>query len=147
MKSTVLLKLLAVAVLAYVAVLALRPAKSPGEVAAESWLKLVDSGDSSQSWDQSSEFFRARVARDAWVADLERDRRPLGRAHSRKLKSAQYVGCPAGFAFGRCMRIRYQVSCDGPPSAIETVGMVKEDGHWRVAGYFLNTKETVGMMP
>ena len=134
------LKLLAIAVLAYVVFLVLRPAKSPGEVAAESWLAVVDSGGYSQSWDQASEYFKSRVTRDDWVADLRRDHQPLGRARSRRVKSAQYIACPSGITLGHCMRIRYQASYENLPSAIENVGVVKEDGQWRVAGYFLNTE-------
>jgi hypothetical protein len=137
--------LVAIAALAFVAIFVLTRAKSPGQVAAESWLALVDSGHYDQSWDHTSEYFKSRVARADWIDNLGRDRR-IGRARSRRLMSAQYIPCPAEFPFGHCMRIRYHVSYEKLlsgeklPSGIETVGVLKENGQWRVSGYFLDTE-------
>ena len=50
------------------------------EGAASNWLKLVDSGNYAQSWDNTGTVLKANVARDQWQELLLRNRRPVGRA-------------------------------------------------------------------
>ena len=68
--------------------------------AAEEWLNLVDNGDYSDSWSESSEYFRNAVNKQEWERSMRAFRKPLGNVVSRKVKSATYQtsvpGAPDG---------------------------------------------------
>ena len=70
------------------------------EAAADDWLKLVDSGNYAQSWQEASSTFRAAVTKQDWEQKLRVVRVPLGAVVSRQLTSAEYTtklpGAPDG---------------------------------------------------
>jgi hypothetical protein len=108
------------------------------EAAAEAWLKFVDSGDYSQSWQDASSLFKAAVTEKDWEQKLNAARGPLGALISRTLKSADYKTALPGAPDGQYVVIRYDSSFANKKSAIETVTpMLDKDGHWRVSGYFI----------
>jgi hypothetical protein len=108
------------------------------EVAAESWLSLVDSGEYARSWDQAAEFFRSKVTKPQWEEMLGTVRSPLGKVNSRKLASARSVKELPNAPKADYVVIQYATSFANLPSAIETVvPMLDKDGRWRVSGYFV----------
>jgi hypothetical protein len=105
---------------------------------AERWLQLVDSGKFGESWDDSSSFFKAAVARDQWEHMLHATRDPLGKLQSRTLKSATYTKSLPGAPDGEYVVIRDESNFENKQSAIETVvPMLDKDGVWRVSGYYI----------
>jgi uncharacterized protein DUF4019 len=106
--------------------------------AADSWLKLVDAGDYTQSYNDASIFFKSRVTEDAWVATVGAVRKPFGDLLSRKLKNAQYATSLPGAPDGEYVVIQYDTSFANKKAAVETVTpMLDKDGKWRVSGYFI----------
>src|SRR5688500_871100 len=59
------------------------------QVAADSWLKLVDDGKYEASWDQAAKLFKGAVTKDQWKQAAVGVREPLGKVVSRKLKSQE----------------------------------------------------------
>ncbi len=108
------------------------------ETAAEAWLKFVDSGDYSQSWQDASSLFKAAVTEKDWERQLSGARLPLGALISRKLTSAEYKTEVPGAPDGQYVVIKYETSFANKKSAVETVTpMLDKDGKWKVSGYFI----------
>jgi hypothetical protein len=105
---------------------------------ADSWLALVDSGKYADSWQESSQLFKAHVTREQWQSMLHATRDPLGKMHSRKLKSATYTKALPGAPDGEYVVIHYESSFEHKQSAVETITpMLDKDRKWRVSGYFI----------
>ena len=107
------------------------------QVAAESWLKVIDEGKYAMSWAQAARLFRDNLSRSQWQQMVNRMRAPLGVFVSRKLKSREYAeGKMRGAPDGQYVVLKYETVFRGKPAAIElVVSMVDIDGAWRVSAY------------
>ena len=108
------------------------------QLAAESWLKLVDAGEHGESWEQAAALFKGAVTRDQWKQAMSAARSPLGRLVSRKIKSRRYAEQLPGAPDGKYVILQFDTVFQNKASAVETVTpMVDGDGAWRVSGYFI----------
>ena len=116
------------------------------QAAAESWLKLVDGGHYSASWDQAAKLFKDAVKQTEWDQMAQGVRTPLGRLVSRTLKSREYTekmpttrvigGKVYTWGTGKYVVIQYDAVFANKASAVETVvPMADPDGVWRVSAY------------
>jgi len=116
------------------------------QAAAESWLKLVDGGNYSASWDQAAKVFKGAVKQTDWGEMAQGVRTPLGKLVSRRLKSREYTekapttrvigGKVYTWGAGKYVIIQYDAVFANKASAVETViPMADPDGVWRVSGY------------
>jgi hypothetical protein len=106
--------------------------------AADNWLSLVDVGKYSESWTQTSSFFRDRVPQEAWAQQASVARDPLGALVSRKLANAHYTTSLPGAPDGRYVVLKYKSSFAHKKAAVETVTTVRDsNGTWRVSGYYI----------
>jgi hypothetical protein len=119
-----------------------------GQAAAESWLRLVDSGNYSASWSQAAKVLKGAVKETEWSQTVGGARGPLGKLVFRKLKSRQYADrAPAttrvigGKVYtwggaGPHVIVTFDSAFGKKASAVETVITVGDgDGVWRVSGY------------
>jgi hypothetical protein len=105
---------------------------------AKAWLKLVDEGKYSESWDEAAQYFKNAVPREQWRNSLESFRNPLGGVLSRNLKSANYTKTLPGAPDGEYVVIQYETSFKNKQHATETITpMLDKDGKWRVSGYYI----------
>jgi hypothetical protein len=110
--------------------------KIVAEGAARDWLKLVDSGNYAQSWDDTGNVLKATVAREQWQELLARNRGPLGALISRKLTSAEYTTQLPGAPDGQYVVLQYESNFEHKSSTLETVTpALDKDGKWRVCLY------------
>jgi hypothetical protein len=108
------------------------------QVAAESWLKLVDTGNYEGSWDQAAKLFKGAVTKEQWKQASAGARSPLGKLISRKVKSREYTEKIPGGPDGKYVVIQFDSVFEKKASAVETVTpMLDPDGVWRVSGYFV----------
>jgi len=106
--------------------------------AASQWLKLVDSGNYAQSWEQAANAMKSSVAKEQWQEILNRNRAPLGTLLSRKLTSAEYKEDLPGAPAGQYVVLRYESSFQNKGTVIETATpMLDKDGQWRVSVYYV----------
>jgi hypothetical protein len=106
--------------------------------ASDMWLKLSDSGRSSESWETAAELFRNAVSKEQWSQSLNAVRKPLGKVVKRSVKSKQYATSLPGAPDGEYVVIQYETSFEKKKSSIETVTpMLEKDGKWRVSGYYI----------
>jgi hypothetical protein len=108
------------------------------QTAAESWLKLVDTGNYEASWDQAAKIFKGAVTKEQWKQAAAGVRTPLGKLISRKVKSRQYTEKLPGAPDGKYVVIQFDTAFEKKAAAVETVTpTVDPDGVWRVSGYFI----------
>jgi hypothetical protein len=74
--------------------LAADQAEDAAQAAAESWLRVVDSGDYAGSWTQAARPLRGAVKQDDWAELVGNTRTPLRGLVSRKLKSRELTEKP-----------------------------------------------------
>jgi hypothetical protein len=103
---------------------------------AENWLKLVDAGEYSESWKQSSENFKQRITQDRWEQAITRVRSPLSKLVSRKMEDAFYTTSLPGAPDGQYVVIDFNTSFENKKSGYENVLLtLDKDGKWRVSAY------------
>jgi len=106
--------------------------------AASEWLKLVDSGNYAQSWEQAANVMKTNVAEEQWQAMLNRNRAPLGTLVSRRLTSVEYKENMPGAPVGQYVVLQYESSFQNKASALETAApTLDKDGTWRVSLYYI----------
>lgn len=104
--------------------------------AAESWLKIVDSGNYGDSWSAASNTFKFTIKKDEWIKAEDKLRKPLGKLISRKMIEQRPAKNPKGLPAGDYMVIYFKTSYSNRPEANELVTLVKsDDGVWRVLTY------------
>jgi Protein of unknown function (DUF4019) len=108
------------------------------QAAADSWLKLVDTGNYEASWEQAAKVFKSAVTKDQWTQTAGAVRTPLGKLISRKLKSREYTEQLPGAPDGKYVVIQFDAVFENKAAAVETVTpMLDPHGVWRVSGYFI----------
>ena len=105
--------------------------------AAQSWLKLVDSANYAESWDEAASLFREKVSRTEWKRAISSARSPLGSLKSRQFQSAHYMTSVPGAPDGEYVVIQFRASFEKKQSAIETVTPMLDNAEWKVSGYYI----------
>lgn len=104
---------------------------------AQSWLKMTDGNDVSQSWLEASSFFKSVVPQQQWEAGFVSRRAPLGSVVSRKIISTSLKKAKSGMPDGQYVTIKYHTEFSNKKKAEEFLElMLDDDGLWRVCGYF-----------
>ncbi len=105
---------------------------------ADIWLSVVDAGNYTDSWDNTSEYFKNAVSKSQWETALQSLRKPLGDVVSRKIVGMKYTTALPGAPDGEYVVIQYKTVFKNKASSIETVTpSLGKDGVWRVTGYFI----------
>jgi hypothetical protein len=106
--------------------------------ASNTWLKLIDSGQYSESWKTAAELFKGAVNKEQWSQSLNVARKPLGKVIKRSMKSKQYATSLPGVPDGEYVVIQYETVFENKKASVETVTlMIDKDGKWRVSGYYI----------
>lgn len=106
--------------------------------AALAWLELVDRGDYKASWHESGAFFQGAMAAEKWSQLISGVRKPLGKALSRKLASAEVRQTMPGAPDGKYFLLLFKASFANKKTAEERVTLIHEPKRgWRVVGYFI----------
>ena len=108
-------------------------------LAAEKWLRMVDEGKYSESWQEAAEYLRNAINQEQWNRSLQAVRKPLGEVVSRQMQTATYTTSLPGAPDWEYVVIQFDTSFKNKKAAIETVTpMMDQDGTWRVSGYYIN---------
>jgi hypothetical protein len=106
--------------------------------AAEPWLKLLDDGQYSRSWETAADSFKDAVERKGFIGALNENRKPRGAVKSRELQSKDYTTSLPGAPVGQYVVLKYKTTFVKGNSAVETVTpMLDKDKRWRVSGYYI----------
>ena len=124
--------------LSWMPALANEMAEKKAVESSNTWLKLIDDGQYSKSWETASELFKNALTKEQWNQSLNAVRKPLGRVIRRNMKSKQYMTSLPGAPDGEYVVIQYETSFENKKAAIETVTpMLDKDKKWRVSGYYI----------
>lgn len=105
---------------------------------ATSWLKVVDSGNYTESWNRSSPLFQRQQSPKEWENALDRVRAPLGKPLTRTVKTSSEYNSLPGAPDGEYIVVDLETSFQNKKSALETVTVLKSGNQWQVVGYFIN---------
>lgn len=103
-------------------------------MAAQAWLKLVDTNKYGESWDQSATLTKLTVTRDEWIQILNTTRRPLGAVTSRQVLDQRTAIDPSGMPKGYYIVMFYKTQFSHK-SAHELLTLYFEDNQWSALTY------------
>ncbi len=113
------------------------PAEEDAEAGAKAWVALIDSQKYAQSWTESSSLFQAGVKQSDWVPMVKKVRDGMGSLVTRKpLKTTMAKSLP-GAPDGEYAVVQFDTAFKNKAKAVETITMMKDDGKWKCAGYFI----------
>jgi len=118
---------------------AARPAtafEGPLEIAATTWLELLDQGRYDDAWREAAPLLRDGVTQEQWVAATRELRSTLGRVASRTVISKDYHRQIEGGPDGTYFTLRIRTELAGAGERIEIVTLTAgADGQYRTAAY------------
>ena len=105
------------------------------------WQALEDE-DYARAWERAAPYFQRDVGKDEWVARMEKNRRPLGKAVRREQFPLHWLN----------VGIRHETRCKttfaSERTAMETaVAALQPNGEWRVESYRLDLIEVAPVTP
>ncbi|MBW6528513.1 DUF4019 domain-containing protein [Sphingomonas sp. RHCKR7] len=113
------------------------PAETEASSAARRWVEMLDAGQWDASWQAAAEVFKRSITSTQWQAKSQSVRTPLGHVSLRVLQSAVKTTTLPGVPAGDYEVLQFQTRFATKPDGLETVVLSKEDGSWRVSGYFI----------
>jgi hypothetical protein len=111
--------------------------ETAGSAAAKEWLKVVDDGNYTESWQKSDSFFQSQLSQNKWDTALKGVRAPLGKVNSRSELGAKEYSTLPGVPDGEYLIIQFQTEFQNKKSATETLTLSKSSGKWLPIGYFI----------
>lgn len=105
--------------------------------AALSWLKIVDSGQYSESWKKAAPDFQKQISSLKWEGALNQVRTPLGKVISRQVKNTSKHSVLPGTSKGEYIVIILATDFAQKKSVTETITVSKVGSEWLTVGYFI----------
>lgn len=100
---------------------------------AKAWLALVDRRDWAASYAATASSFKKQNTEQLWTTTAQKVQVPLGATQSRVLIGRDSVPTPPN---GNEI-VKFRTSFANKPNTVETLALAKEDGSWRVVGYYI----------
>ena len=101
------------------------------------FLQLIDAEKYAESWQMAANMMKEKISEKEWVEKLTEARALSGTVVKRSEKSVSYStsaeDSPEGEYISRIFSSKYQRA----ESVSEYVTVMLEEGHWKVAGYFI----------
>ena len=104
---------------------------------ARAWLSLVDQQKYDASWEAASSLFRSQINEVDWKKAVSTVREPLGPLISRTLEETNHATSLPGAPDGESAILQFQPHFKNKELGTETLTLVREDGDWKIAGYFI----------
>ena len=102
--------------------------------AANDWLALVDDYRWTEAYNATAKSFQQLNTLQKWTEVVGKVQPQLGKMLTRNHRSTEFVPAPP---LGYQM-LKFKSSFERTPDTSETLTLVKEDGKWKVAGYWLD---------
>lgn len=106
-------------------------------VVAMEFLQLVDADKYAESWQMAAGLMKERVAEKDWVEKLTKSRTRSGALLERVEKDASYSTSAKDSPEGEYISLTFTSRFQRAESVAEYVTVMLEEGHWKVAGYFI----------
>lgn len=103
---------------------------------ARTWLKLIDSGEYKESWENASPLFKGKTAEAAWVKSITADRALRGAVNARYIATAGSTKSLSGLPDGEYVVLQFYTTFAEKGLALETITLAKtQDDTWQIAVY------------
>lgn len=113
-----------------------------GRALAETWIKEVDGGQYTKTWDHVGQVFKGSFKKQEWADMLKKGRDQLGPVKERQLGSAEFTDQLAGAPKGEYVVVVYHTTFANQPQSInEIVVATRENKQWKVVGYSMRPRE------
>jgi hypothetical protein len=106
-------------------------------LAVANWFAIVDAGDYGASWDAAAKALQGAVTRDDWAEAVASARAAFEPFGDRIQVASRHMTDPPNAPPGEYALMQYRTTVAGGLTVIETVVPMKEDGEWKVSGYFV----------
>jgi hypothetical protein len=117
-----------------------KPDTEKSEIAtavAMEFLQLIDADKFDESWQSAAVMMREKVTQKDWVEKLTKSRVLSGALVERTEKSSSYSTSAKDSPEGEYISLIFTSKYERAESVSEYVTVMLENGHWRVAGYFI----------
>ena len=104
---------------------------------ATEFLQLIDAAKYAESWQMSAGLMKDKVSEKDWVEKLTRARALSGDLLERREQDASYSTTAVDSPEGEYISLIFESSFQRVESVNEYVTVMLDDGHWKVAGYFI----------
>ena len=101
------------------------------------FLQLVDAEKYAESWQFAAVMMREKVTQEEWVERLTKARVRSGELVERAEKSTRYSTSAKDSPEGEYIALTFDSKYQRAEGVSEYVTVMLEDGHWKVAGYFI----------
>lgn len=109
------------------------------QLAAETWLKMVDQGSYGNSWEAGALPLRLTMTRKEWISSMQAMRKSMGRPVERKIADIRLAQNPKNLARGNYMVFVFQTTFSSRHIAREILTLQQgRDSQWRVLTYLLS---------
>jgi Protein of unknown function (DUF4019) len=105
--------------------------------AGKAWLEMVDDGDYAAAWSDVAQLFKGKMDVDAWVQSVSAPRGQVGELKSRKLKSYTEMTSLPNAPDGDYAIVEFDSVFANRKDSGEMLPLVREDGRWKVGGYYI----------
>ena len=105
--------------------------------AAKEWLVLIDARNYSESWDNAASLFQKAMTKKQWIEVLNGLLPSYGKLIQREVISSEHYTELPGAPDGEYVVIQFNTSFENEKECIETVTPMKDDGKWKVSGYYI----------
>ncbi|MEI6422932.1 MAG: DUF4019 domain-containing protein [Lentisphaerota bacterium] len=112
---------------------------------ADAWLKLLDEGKLTESYDAASGFLKGKVSNDKWKTDIAEAIKPYGKIAARRNLGCMFSTRLPGMPDGDYVMLHFECVHSSGKTAVENVTMLLEDGKWKAAGYYIAPVGLMGM--
>jgi hypothetical protein len=107
------------------------------EQEATRWLEALDAGRHAESWDNAAAVMKEGRSLADWVRDVAAPRETFGKSVMRELERKEFSTSVRGGPSGKYVTLKYLTQFTKAPPVYETILLVLEQDHWRIAGYSL----------
>ncbi|MEE9208313.1 MAG: DUF4019 domain-containing protein [Gemmatimonadota bacterium] len=105
--------------------------------ATTAWLELLDAGEYEETWNEAAAAFQAAVTVGNWIASVVQARTNFEPFGERVEVGSRYMTDIPNAPPGEYVVFQFRTAVAGDRTVIETVTPMKEQGAWKVSGYFV----------
>ena len=101
------------------------------------FLQLIDAEKYAESWQMAANMMKEKISEKEWVEKLTEARALSGTVVKRSEKSVSYSTSAEDSPQGEYISLIFSSKYQRAESVSEYVTVMLEEGHWKVAGYFI----------
>jgi hypothetical protein len=102
------------------------------------WLDALDAGRTEEGWNHTASVMKESRNQQEWTHDVVSSREALGKSVTRELQRTSFATTVRGAPQGKYVTVVYLTKFAHAPVVNETILVMFEADHWRIAGYSID---------